>query len=104
MTRGEIWWVAFEPPIGRQPAVLMSRARAYQARAAITVIPLTRTIRSIPSEVLLEPGDGVPRRSVANADDIITVAKVRIQSYMSTLSTAKLTAVERAITFALDLP
>ena len=82
----------------------MSRASAYRARAAIMVIPLTRTIRGMPTEVLLDPSDGVPRRSVANADDIITVAKVRAQAYVCTLSPAKLADVERAITFALDLP
>lgn len=82
MTRGEVWWVEFEPPISRRPAVLVSRARAYHARSAITVVPLTRTVRGIPTEVLLEPSDGVPRRSVANADDILTVARTRVQSYI----------------------
>ncbi|MGH2586496.1 MAG: type II toxin-antitoxin system PemK/MazF family toxin [Dehalococcoidia bacterium] len=104
MTRGEVWWVEFEPPLGRRPAVLISRDRAYRTRAAITVVPLTRTIRGIPVEVLLEPSDGMPRRSVANADDIITVAKARAHSYICTLSPAKLADVERAIKFALDLP
>jgi mRNA interferase MazF len=104
VTRGEVWWVEFEPPIGRRPAVLMSRARAYRTRAAITVVPLTRTIRGIPAEALLEPSDGVPRRSVANADDIITVAKARARAYICTLSPTKLADVERAVKFALDLP
>ena len=104
MTRGEVWWVDFEPPIGRRPAVLMSRARAYRTRAASTVVPLARTIRGITTETLLEPSDGVPRRSVANADDIITLARARAQAYICTLSPAKLTDVERAIKFALELP
>jgi mRNA interferase MazF len=67
-------------------------------------MPLTRTIRSIRTEVLFEPSDGVPRRSVANADDIITVGRFRAQAYICTLSPAKLAEVERAIKFALDLP
>lgn len=104
MTRGEVWWVEFEPPIGGRPAVLMSRARAYSVRTAITVVPLTRTIRQIPTEVLLEPRDGVPQRSVANADTILTVPRIRIQTYICTLSVEKRDALERAIKFALDLP
>lgn|SRR5687768_5130620 len=103
MTRGEVWWIEFDPPIGRRPAVLMSRRRAYSVRSAITVVPLTRTIRNIPTEVLLDQADGVPRRSVANADAIITVAKSRIQTNICTLSAAKLDAVEQSIKFALDL-
>ena len=82
----------------------MSRAQAYQIRSAITVVPLTRTIRGIPVEVLLGPGDGVPGESVANADSIATVEKVNIVSYICSLSRAKIEDLERAIKFALDLP
>ncbi|MGD9891599.1 MAG: type II toxin-antitoxin system PemK/MazF family toxin [Dehalococcoidia bacterium] len=104
MRRGEVWWVEFDPPIGRRPVVLISRPRAYAVRSALTVIPLTRTIRNIPAEVLLDTSDGVPRRCVANADDITTVGKERILTYICTISAAKLEAIERAIKFALDLP
>jgi mRNA interferase MazF len=61
--RGEIWWIAFPAPVGRRPAVLISRDQAYRVRTAITVVPLTQTIRNIASEVPLGPSDGVPRRS-----------------------------------------
>jgi mRNA interferase MazF len=104
VTRGEVWWVDFLPPIGRRPAVLISRARAYRARSAITVVPLTRTIRGIPSEVLLDRSDGVPQTSAANVDDIITVDRARIQSYICTLTSTNVAAVESAMRFALDLP
>lgn len=104
MRRGEVWWVEFPPPTGRRPAVLVSRAQAYRLRTAIPVIPLTRTIRSIPVEVRLGPSDGVPHESVANADSIATVPKVRLLAYPCTLPREKLEAIERAIKFALDLP
>ncbi len=104
MTRGEVWWVDFGPPVGRRPAVLMSRARAYQVRSAVTMIPLTRTIRGIPTEVILGPADGVPHPSVANADTITTVPLVRVQTYPCTLAAGKIEDIERAIKFALDMP
>ncbi len=104
MRRGEVWWVDFQPPIGRRPAVLISRARAYRDRSAVTVVPLTRTIRGIPVEVLLDQSDGLPHRSVANADDIATVATARILTYVCTLTPLKLAAIEDATKFALDLP
>ncbi len=103
MKRGEVWWVEFPLPTGRRPAVLISRAEAYRARSALTVVPLTRTIRTIETEVLLGPADGVPRKSVANADSIATVPKVAIREYICTLARAKVDAIERAIKFALDL-
>ncbi len=104
MTRGEDWWVDFPPPTGRRPAVLVSRAQAYRARSAIMVVPLTRTIRSIPVEVQLGPSDGVPQDSVANADSIATVPKASLRAYLCTLPRHKLEALEHAIKFALDLP
>jgi mRNA interferase MazF len=102
--RGEIWWVRFRPPVGRRPAVLVSRNQAYQVRSAVTVVPLTRTARAIRVEVPLGPADGVPRASVANADAIATVPKRWVEQYLTTLSPAKMEALEQAIRFALDLP
>jgi mRNA interferase MazF len=101
--RGEVWWIEFPEPTGRRPAVLVSRNQAYRVRSAVTVVPLTRTVRGIPTEVALGPDEGVPRTSVANADDIATVPKARLTEYLTTLSAAKLAALERAIRFALDL-
>ena len=104
MKRGEVWWVDLPAPVGLRPAVLVSRNQAYRIRTSITIVPLTRTIRRIPSEVPLGTADGIPKTSVANADDLITVPKVRVREYLTVLSAAKLVDLERAIKFALDLP
>lgn len=103
MKRGEIWWVRFPPPVGRRPAVLVSRNQAYRVRAAVTVVPLTRTVRGIPIEVPLGPADGMRQSSVANADDITTVPKSWIEQYVTVLAPEKAEALEGAIKFALDL-
>lgn len=104
MRRGEIWWVRFPSPIGLRPAVLISRNQAYRVRTAVTVVPLTRAIRRIPVEVVLGPEDGIPQRSVANADTIATVPKTSLVEYLTTLSPAKLQALDQALKFAMDLP
>lgn len=70
----------------------------------MTVVPLTRSIRNIPAEVPLGRSDGVPRKSVANADDIATVPKLLLQEYLTTLSSERIDALNRAIKFAIDLP
>lgn len=103
MKRGEVWWVDFPLPIGRRPAVLISRNQAYRVRTAVSVLPLTRTTRNIASEVPLGAADGVPRTSVANADNITTVPKIDVKEYLATLSPAKIADLERAIKFSLDL-
>lgn len=103
MKRGEVWWVEMPPPAGRRPALLLSRDAAYRVRAAVTVAPITRTIRNIPVEVLLDQSDGMPTRCVVNLDDITTVPKSLIKQRVTTLSPEKIQKIDEAIRFALDL-
>ena len=91
------------PPAGRRPAVLLSRDSAYRVRAAVTVAPVTRTIRNIPVEVLLDQSDGMPSRCVVNLDDITTLPKSLIKQRITILSPEKIQTVDEAIRFALDL-
>ena len=91
------------PPAGRRPAVLLSRDSAYRVRAAVTVAPVTRTIRNIPVEVLLDHSDGMPARCVVNLDDITTLPKSLVKERVTVLSAEKIQKVDEAIRFALDL-
>ena len=103
MKRGEVWWANLPPPLGRRPVVLLTRDSAYAVRLSVTVVPVTRRVRGLLAEVLLGPADGLPRPCVANADNINTIPKDSLQEYITTLSAAKLEAVEAAIRFALGL-
>ena len=103
MRRGEVWWSHLPPPVGRRPVVLLSRDSAYQVRLAVTVAPVTRTIREIPVEVALDERDGLPSRCVANLDDIATIPKALIKRRIAVLSAEKMQEVDAAIRFALDL-
>jgi mRNA interferase MazF len=103
MTRGEIWWADLPAPAGRRPVLLLSRAAAYSVRASVTVAPVTRTIREIPTEVVLDRDDGVPTRSVVNTDDLMTIPTVLLTRRITTLSASRVAEVEAAIRFALDL-
>ena len=68
-----------------------------------TVVPITRTIRDIPSEVVLNGDDGMPHVCAVNCDHLQTVMKGKLGTLITTLSAAKLTAVSRAVRFALNL-
>jgi mRNA interferase MazF len=89
--------------IGRRPVVLLSRNAAYRLRTSITVSVVTRTIRGIPVEVVLEPGDGLPETCVINLDDTLTIPKAYLTERITTLSPAKMAVVRESIMFALDL-
>ena len=103
MRRGEVWWGHLPPPVGRRPVVLLSRDSAYGVRSAVTVAPVTRTIRRIPVEVLLDRDDGLPSRCVVNLDGITTIPKVLIRERITGLSVERIREIEAAIRFALDL-
>lgn len=103
MNRGEIWWADLPPPIGRRPVLLLSRNEAYRVRTNVTVAPVTRRVRGIPTEVALPRSEGLPRESVVNLDSITTIPKERLERRVAALAPAKLAQVEAAIHFALDL-
>ena len=103
MRRGEVWWAELPPPIGRRPVVLLSRDVAYKVRTSITVALVTRMARNIPVEVPLGPEDGMPQQCVVNLDNILTIPKPRLTGQITMLSPEKMTAVARAVIFALDL-
>jgi mRNA interferase MazF len=65
--------------------------------------PITSTIRSIPTEVLLTADDGLPNTCAANLDNIQTVPKANISAPITHLSGSKMKAAAGAIGFALGL-
>lgn len=103
MHRGEVWWADFPPPIGKRPALLLSRNAAYKVRTSTTVAVVTCTIREIPVEVMAGPEDGMPTNCAINLDNILTIPKSALIERITILSSEKMSAVEKAIIFALDL-
>jgi len=103
MHRSEVWWADLPLPAGRRPILLLSREAAYKVRSSITAAVITRTIRSIPVEVLLGKEDGMPVKCAVNLDEIITIPKSSLVERMTVLSPEEIAAVARATAFALDL-
>ena len=103
MHRGEIWWADQPQPIGRRPVVLLSRNEAYHVRNAVTVAQITTTIRDIPVEVILSEKDGLPQKCVINADNITTIPKSLLLKKICPLPFEKLSQLNKAIKFALDI-
>jgi mRNA interferase MazF len=104
MRRGEIRWYTFQPPDKRRPALILTRNSIIPYLTSLTVAPITTTIREIPSEVVLTPGeDKVLELCVVNLDNIQTVPKSRISLLLTTLSPERMAEVSDAITFALEL-
>ena len=67
----------------------------------VTVAPITTTIRDIPSEVVLDAEDGMPRRCAVNCDHLQTVNKAKLGKLLTRLPEERLGEVEQAVSFAL---
>ena len=101
MRRGDVWW-AEHPDEGRRPVCILTRTPAIDVLNRVIVAPLTRTVRAIPTEVLLDERDGMPVESVVSLDNISVVRKGALTEHITTLSPAKMEAVCRALATAVD--
>ena len=103
MKRGEIRWYEFKFPDKKRPVVILTRDSILGYLGEVTVAPITSTVRSIPSEVILSREDGMAKECAINFDHIQTVSKGKIGSLITTLPQEKLNQVRKAILFALGL-
>ena len=103
MRRGEVRWYTFASPDKRRPVFILTRDSVLPYLGEVTVAPITGTIRDIPSEVALSKDDGMPRDCAINCDRLQTVAKGKIGALITALSPLKVSAVGRAVRFALNI-
>lgn len=99
--RGDVCWYTFPAPNKRRPVLILTRDSAISVLNSVTVAPITSTIRSIPTEVLLTAEDGLPEICAANFDNIQTVPKTNISAPITHLSVSKMKAAVGALGFAL---
>ena len=103
MRRGEVRWYTFKAPDKRRPVLVLTRNTAIGFLNAVTVAPITTTIRDIPSEVFLSRDDGLLTECAANLDNVQTVPKAQIGPLITPLSSERMLEVHQAISFALGL-
>ena len=99
--RGEVRWYRFRQPDKRRPVVILTRDGALEYLNEVTIVPVTSTIRGVPSEVLLTDSDGMPREGAANLYHLQTVGKARLGPLITTLRPERMAEIRAALLFAL---
>ena len=101
-SRGEVWWCEMAA-IGRRPVVVLSRDAVIPRHRRALIAPCTTTIRGLPSEVLLEPGDDpVPLRSAVNLDSIESVSIAILVERLGRVAEARMREICAALAVAVD--
>lgn len=111
MKRGEIYFANLSPTVGSEinknrPVLIVSNDANNRAASTVTVLPITSNTTNIyPFEVKLSMKDsGLPKESKAQAQQIRTISKERINGQaVGKLARAKMTLVDAAIRLHLAL-
>lgn len=101
LRRGEVRWYRFPRPDKNRPVVILTRDSVLEYLGEATVAPITRTVRGIPSEVILGPDDGLSEPCAVNLDHVQTVARGRLGTLVTTLTGRRMAQIREALLFAL---
>jgi len=88
--------------IGRRPFLVMSRPAAIPMLNSVLAVPVTRTVRSIPTELPLGPDDGMPTDCAASFDNLRVVPKANLVDHICTLGSVRLAEACFALRAAVD--
>lgn len=101
MNRGEIWAFEFKKPDKTRPVLILTRQEMISHLHSVTVAPITRTIRGVPSEVVVGHAEGLKESSAINLHHIVTIPKDGLHRFIGTLAPEKMEEVREALLFAL---
>jgi mRNA interferase MazF len=100
MRRGEIRWYTFAPPNKRRPVLILTRDDVIDSLNEIIVVPATRTIRGIGTEVIVSEADGMLALCALNFDHVGLAQRSRIGPLITALPANRWDEVEHALLVA----
>jgi mRNA interferase MazF len=103
LQQGSVVWAELPPPFRRRPVVVITRDAVVGRMNSLTVAPITRNIRNLDTEVILQPADGVPTPCAITLDNIFTIPRSALGDVVAVLSREKLLLVFAAIRAAFDM-
>lgn len=83
--------------------MILTRDAVLGSIGAVAVALVTRTVRQLPTEVILGRRQGLPASCVANLDNVLTVPRHRLKRLMGACDADKIAELNDAIRTALDV-
>ena len=112
MRRGEIWWAALRAPHGSEPGfrrpVVIVQSDMFNRSGISTVIAAVITsnpsVASAPGNVSLTKAEsGLPKKSVVNVSQILSLDRTILSERIATLSRETLARVDEGLRLVLSL-
>ena len=112
MLRGEIWWAALPTPASSEPGyrrpILIIQSDSFNRSRIATIIGIAVTsnlrLAEAPGNIRLTKRDsGLPKRSVVNVSQMLTVDKSFLTEKVGRLSAVKMQEIEKGIRLVLSL-
>jgi mRNA interferase MazF len=97
MKRGELRWYTFRAPDKRRPILVLTRDEVVEQLNELIVVPVTRTVRGLATEVVLTAGDGMPTTCALNFDHVALAQRDRIGPVIATLPATRWPEVRHAL-------
>jgi mRNA interferase MazF len=110
--RGEIWWASLPVPSGSEPGyrrpVLVVQSNTFNQSRIGTVVAIAITsntrLAGAPGNVLLSTrSSGLPKPSVANVSQVMTLDRAMLDKKVKSLATLELARVEAGLRLVLAL-
>ena len=112
MRRGEVWWASLSPPRGSEPGfrrpVVVVQSNEFNASRIATVVAVVLTSRMAVAEapgnvVVRKRQSGLPRDSVANVSQVVTVNRTFLTEKAGNLPPRLMAAVDEGLRLVLSL-
>jgi mRNA interferase MazF len=100
MEQGEVWWA--EARDKRRPVLVVTRSDAIPALATVVVAPVTRRVRSLPTEIALDERDGLREPCAASFDSLQPVRKTSLTSRVGAATQGRRASICRALAALAD--
>jgi mRNA interferase MazF len=97
LRRGEIRWYTFRHPDKRRPVLILTRDEVIDRLNEVIVVPATRTIRGLTTELVLTPKEGMPVECALNFDHVALAQRERIGALLSVLPQTRWPEARRAL-------
>ena len=111
INQGDVYWVEVDEPVGSEPGyihphvVVQNNLHNHSRIRTIIVCVITSNLKyaDLKGNVLLEQGEAnLPKQSIVNASQILTVDKSQLGEYIGTLSRRRIYQVLDGIQLFLD--